>query len=105
MQPFGSAKAVVTHKAIVANIEMEYNGRTIPLSFSWNKVDLSSVYGQLKKAFDIPDDTMITGFICDTPNGGLICPFRMFEGLRGEPLFAARFEFFEFSHSFTQTAT
>ncbi len=62
---------------------MEYNGKVVPITFTWNKIDLAAIYFQLMKAFEIPNETPITGFIINPDEGGPICPFRLFEGLRG----------------------
>ena len=63
---------------------MEYNGKIVPINFVWTKIDLFAIYMQLMKEFEIPPDNIISGFIIDPELGGPICPFRLFEGLRGE---------------------
>jgi hypothetical protein len=83
LQPFGVAKALADHKIAHVTVEMEYQGKIATLTFHWSQIDLQAIYRELIRVFNIPDDTMITGFVCDTPSGGLICPFRMLEGLRG----------------------
>ena len=63
---------------------MEYNGKIFPIDFVWTKIDLFAIYKQLMKEFEIPPDTIISGFIIDPELGGPICRFRLFEGLRGD---------------------
>ena len=46
---------------------------------------MPGIYAHLTNAFEIPKESMITGFIIDPEAGGPICPFRLFEGLRGKP--------------------
>jgi hypothetical protein len=68
---------------LTARVDVEYNGKTVPIDFVWTKIDLVAIHVQLSREFEIPQDTIITGFILDADFGGPICPFRLFEGLRG----------------------
>ncbi len=67
-------------------VEIEYEGETARFSLPLNdknETDLAKIYEQLMKTFNIPLNTNITGFICDTQTEGPICPFRLIGGLRG----------------------
>ena len=69
------------------SVEIEYEGKnarfSLPLNDK-NETDLAKIYEQLMRTFNIPLDTNITGFVCDTQTEGPICPFRLIGGLRGE---------------------
>ncbi len=67
-------------------VEIEFGGKTARFSIPLNEkseTDLAKLYEQLMKTFNIPLDTNITGFVCDTQTEGPICPFRLIGGLRG----------------------
>ena len=82
-QPFGAK--------LKKSVEIEYNGKVVDIELEknahWNKANLFGFYTKLAKTFDIsPERTMITGFIYNPAGGGPICPFRLFENLRGDIL-------------------
>jgi hypothetical protein len=76
--------------ALSKKIEVTHNGKTATISlFERGKEGLVKIYEQLETAFAIPSDVTITGFILD--DGGAICHFDLFQGLRGTTHYVTTF--------------